>query len=50
VRREPINENDKVLAPIGPMGVAIAINFQSTGGGKAAITGRSHRRRSKSRD
>ena len=27
------------LAPAGPMGVATAINFQPTGGGKAAITG-----------
>src|SRR3954447_26427305 len=38
-RREPIKENDMVLAPVGPMGAAIAINFQPTGGGKAAITG-----------
>jgi hypothetical protein len=38
-RSEPIKENDMVLAPVGPMGVAIAINFQPTGGGKAAITG-----------
>src|SRR3954451_17557610 len=38
-RREPIKENDMVMAPVGPMGVAIAINFQPTGGGKAAITG-----------
>jgi hypothetical protein len=27
------------VSPVGPMGVAIAINFQPTGGGKAAITG-----------
>ena len=27
------------VAPAGPMGVATAINFQPTGGGKAAITG-----------
>jgi hypothetical protein len=27
------------LTPVGPMGVAIGINFQPTGGGKAAITG-----------
>ena len=27
------------LTPPGPMGVATAINFQPTGGGKAAITG-----------
>jgi hypothetical protein len=38
-RREPIKENDMVMAPVGPVGVAIAINFQPTGGGKAAITG-----------
>jgi hypothetical protein len=28
-----------LMAPVGPMGVAEAINFQPTGGGKAAITG-----------
>jgi Domain of Unknown Function (DUF1259) len=38
-RRDPIKESDMVMAPVGPMGVAIAINFQPTGGGKAAITG-----------
>src|ERR1700712_3405368 len=38
-RREPVKETDMVMAPVGPMGVAIAINFQPTGGGKAAITG-----------
>jgi hypothetical protein len=38
-RRDPVKENDMVMAPVGPMGVAIAINFQPTGGGKAAITG-----------
>ena len=27
------------IDPAGPMGVATAINFQPTGGGKAAITG-----------
>ena len=27
------------ITPVGPMGVATAINFQPTGGGKAAITG-----------
>jgi hypothetical protein len=27
------------ITPVGPMGVAQAINFQPTGGGKAAITG-----------
>ena len=38
-RRDPITENEMILAPAGPMGVATAINFQPTGGGKAAITG-----------
>lgn len=27
------------LSPVGPLGLAIGINFQPTGGGKAAITG-----------
>ena len=38
-RRDPINDNGMQLAPPGPMGVATGINFQPTGGGKAAITG-----------
>lgn len=38
-RRDPINESGMEIAPVGPMGVAQAINFQPTGGGKAAITG-----------
>jgi hypothetical protein len=38
-RRDPIKENDALLTPAGPMGVATGINFQPTGGGKAAITG-----------
>jgi hypothetical protein len=38
-RRDPIKEDEMILAPVGPMGVAIAINFQPTGSGKAAITG-----------
>ncbi len=38
-RRDPIMEGGMPIAPVGPMGVAIAINFQPTGGGKAAITG-----------
>ena len=38
-RRDPISENGVQIAPAGPMGVATAINFQPTGGGKAAITG-----------
>lgn len=38
-RRDPVSENGVQLAPAGPMGVATAMNFQPTGGGKAAITG-----------
>jgi len=38
-RRDPVSEGGMQLAPVGPMGVAQAINFQPTGGGKAAITG-----------
>ena len=38
-RRDPIMEGGIQIAPVGPMGVATAINFQPTGGGKAAITG-----------
>jgi len=38
-RRDPITENGMQITPAGPMGVATAINFQPTGGGKAAITG-----------
>jgi hypothetical protein len=38
-RRDPITEEGVQLNPVAPMGVAIAINFQPTGGGKAAITG-----------
>jgi hypothetical protein len=38
-RRDPISEGGMEMAPVGPMGVAQAINFQPTGGGKAAITG-----------
>ncbi|MBR0825335.1 DUF1259 domain-containing protein [Bradyrhizobium manausense] len=38
-RRDAVSEAGMQLAPPGPMGVAEAINFQSTGGGKAAITG-----------
>ncbi|WP_027550772.1 DUF1259 domain-containing protein [Bradyrhizobium sp. Cp5.3] len=38
-RRDPITEGGMPLAPVGPMGVAIGINFQPTGAGKAAITG-----------
>jgi hypothetical protein len=38
-RRNPVREDEMALAPAGPMGVATSINFQPTGGGKAAITG-----------
>src|SRR5262249_38656109 len=38
-RRDPVSESGMEMAPVGPMGVAQAINFQPTGGGKAAITG-----------
>jgi hypothetical protein len=38
-RRDPISENGTPIAPAGPLGLATAINFQPTGGGKAAITG-----------
>jgi len=38
-RRDPVTEGGMQIAPAGPMGVAIGINFQPTGGGKAAITG-----------
>jgi Domain of Unknown Function (DUF1259) len=38
-RRDPITEHGVQLLPAGPTGVATVINFQSTGDGKAAITG-----------
>jgi hypothetical protein len=38
-RRDPISEGGMQITPPGPTGVATAINFQPTGGGKAAITG-----------
>jgi hypothetical protein len=38
-RRQPIQEKEMALAPADPMGVATSINFQPTGGGKAAVTG-----------
>lgn len=38
-RRDAIMEGGMQIAPVAPMGVATAINFQPTGGGKAAITG-----------
>jgi hypothetical protein len=38
-RRDPVTMDGMTMAPVGPMGVAEAINFQPTGNGKAAITG-----------
>jgi hypothetical protein len=38
-RRDPISESGVQLSPVGPLGMATAIGFQPTGGGKAAITG-----------
>jgi hypothetical protein len=38
-RQAPITEDGVQISPAGPMGVATGINFQPTGGGKAAITG-----------
>ena len=38
-RRDAVSESGTQLVPPGPSGVATAINFQPTGGGKAAITG-----------
>jgi len=38
-RRDAVTEGGMQIAPAGPMGVATGINFQPTGGGKAAITG-----------
>ncbi|UWU95278.1 DUF1259 domain-containing protein [Bradyrhizobium sp. CB1015] len=38
-RRDPVSEDGMLLTPVGAMGVATAINFQPTGGGKAAVTG-----------
>jgi hypothetical protein len=38
-RKEPVTMEGMQMTPVGPMGVAEAINFQPTGGGKAAITG-----------
>ena len=38
-RPEQISEHGTELSPAGSMGVATAINFQPSGGGRAAITG-----------
>src|SRR5262249_31294596 len=38
-RRNEITMEGVAMTPPGPLGLATAINFQPTGGGKAAITG-----------
>ena len=38
-RRDPITEAGMPMTPPAPLGVATGINFQPTGGGKAAVTG-----------
>src|SRR6201982_3408302 len=38
-RRDAVTEGGTQLSPVGPLGVATAMGFQPTGGGKAAITG-----------
>src|ERR1700688_1801349 len=38
-RRDPVTDAGTPLTPPAPLGAAIAINFQPTGGAKAAITG-----------
>ena len=38
-RRDEVKMDGMAMAPPAPMGVAIGINFQPTGSGKAAITG-----------
>lgn len=38
-RRDPVTDHGMTIAPAGPLGVATAIGFQPTGGGKAAVTG-----------
>jgi len=38
-RRDRITQDGMSLDPAGPLGVATGVNFQSTGNGKAAITG-----------
>ncbi|MDB5577318.1 MAG: peptidase [Bradyrhizobium sp.] len=38
-RRDPVTMDGMAVTPPAPLGAAIAINFQPTGGGKAAITG-----------
>jgi hypothetical protein len=38
-RRDPVSMGGMAITPPAPMGAAISINFQPTGGGNAAITG-----------
>jgi hypothetical protein len=38
-RRDPVSMDGMAITPPAPLGAAIGINFQPTGGGKAAITG-----------
>jgi hypothetical protein len=38
-RRAPVSMDGMAMTPPAPLGAAIGINFQPTGGGKAAITG-----------
>jgi hypothetical protein len=38
-RRDPVSMDGMPVSPPAPLGAAIAINFQPTGAGKAAITG-----------
>jgi Domain of Unknown Function (DUF1259) len=38
-RRDPVSMDGVAMTPPAPLGAAIGINFQPTGGGKAAITG-----------
>jgi hypothetical protein len=38
-RRDPVNMEGMAMTPPAPLGAAIGLNFQPTGGGKAAITG-----------
>ena len=38
-RRDPVSMDGMAVTPPAPLGAAIGINFQPTGGGKAAITG-----------
>jgi len=38
-RRDPVSDAGTAMTPVGPLGLATAINFQPTSNGKAAITG-----------